>query len=250
MGKSLRLMALLSLAIGANGCILVADFDPTGGPVSLTGQWSVDIGDGQLAPDAVSCTAAGITELELRVYDDDFLNYYSDSRLRFPCEAGFFASGPMLMHGQYRTRWLAYDANGFEVARSELMPLDASLTTTAIVAPATFIVTQPVPLARGNLDLTLEWDNDPTTLFSPGTCGSAKVDVLQYIVRDEFGAIISEGQAPCTESLIFEDLNFGSYSVEILGAIDGSWLWSSACSPLPLSSVEGAYICGIERNDI
>jgi hypothetical protein len=249
MKNSLRLVAMLALALGANGCILIADFDPTGGPVSLTGEWNIDVGDGQLAPDEFSCTLAGISDLELRIYDDEFLNHYSDATLTFPCEAGAFISQPMLMHGLYRTRWVALDEQGFEVARSALEPLDVTLVTSAVVAPATFVVTSPAPLPQGDLELTLEWDTDPSSFFTAGTCGSAKVDSLKFRVLDGFGALLSEGDAPCTESLIFEDLAYGDYSVEIVGLLDGVTYWNTLCSPLSLSAPQSGYICSIDRTD-
>ena len=239
----------LSLCLSASGCILLTSFDPTGTDVSLAGEWHIDLGAGPQLADGNSCAAAGISEVELRIYDDEFSAYYTNHDLRFDCDQGIFQTSPLLLHGRYRTRWLAYDNEGFEIARSDKELLDVTTATQTFLPAPTFLVISPPPILDGELHLALEWDSDLGPNIVPDTCGGAKVDALHYIVRDELGQLLAEGDSPCTESLVFEALGYGTYSVEILGAEAGFYAWSSLCEPLTLDSPVNSYQCLIERRD-
>jgi len=249
MRNCFKIGLFFSLCLSASGCILLASFDPTGTDVSLAGEWHIDFGDGPQLADATSCADAGIGEVELRIYDDEFSTYYTSNELRFDCAQGAFDTRPLLLHGRYRTRWLAYDINGFEIARSEKELIDVTFATAAHLPPPTFSVIGPPPILDGELHLALEWDSNIGPDIVPDTCGGAKVDALHYIVRDGLGQILAEGDSACTETLIFDALAYDTYSVEVLGAEAGFYAWSGVCEPLTLDSPINSYSCLIERRD-
>ncbi len=154
---------MLGLAM-TSGCIVEVTFEPLGGDVSVDGQWTID----GATPSAANCAAAGITDVELRIYETIGSDFYTDATLREPCSVGAFTTGPFLLADTYRLQWVAYNGVN-EVARSTFSTVTANPGDT-IVSDADF----EGGIVEDNTTIDGSWtingeiptvDNDPRELL-------------------------------------------------------------------------------------
>lgn len=109
-----KVAALLALMLMA-GCIVEVDFTPIGGTGVVEGRWTVN----GAAPTAASCSALGLDEVELRIYEQFGSDFYTDTALRADCADGSFTTAPFLLPNTYRFVWVGYNTAGSVVAESD-----------------------------------------------------------------------------------------------------------------------------------
>ncbi len=181
-GNRLIIGALAAALATAAGCTLTIAFDPRGVDVSLDGQWLINGG----TADATSCAAAGIDRVQLVFYDGSVAYEFSD--FNFACAAGGFDTRPggALDHGRYQTAWIAYAADGTNVAESDPIPLDVSSFSVdhATLATVDFTVGTTGFDPRGDVGtLTASWTINGGAADAT-SCGAANIDHIDFVLYD------------------------------------------------------------------
>lgn len=172
----------------ASGCIVDATFSPYGGTVTLDGAWQID----GVQADATSCTAAGISQIELVVLDSSVSNPLSYNV--WNCADGSFdartdASLPRLFHDTYYTQWFAWDAAGNQVGSSDPLLLDVSLVDHATLASPNFIPAAPPgfdPTLGGTVTLHGDWLINSKTADAT-TCAEVGLAQVQLHILEDGG---------------------------------------------------------------
>lgn len=260
-------LALVSIALlpHLQGCIEV-NFDPRGNEVSLSGSWTVV----RKGANAETCAYAGIATVYLELYEDSKTTFDDPNFLRFPCEQGSFdtrnAQGKILERNVYEIRWVALDANGAEVGRSNAVNVQASFADHVDLNPANFAL-------PASMRLDLSWDKDPGPGVQPGGCadvGNTGVQpptgvVNMYYAIELLDPLTGEYSVPerdelqnaeventlCKQELSWPDLGEGdTYRVRVEGLdAQGRKLlpgYYSVCGPYTLTTAEQSFSCTVQ----
>jgi hypothetical protein len=231
LGIGLRAIVVLAMA----SCVVQVGFDPTEGPVEVTGQWTVS---GQV-PDVVAC--GPIDTVRLVICDAINTSCYDDptGRFEFPCESGGFSDPTALLHGRYAIHWEAFDSAGRRIAESAPMIFDVSMPSVTFATLPTIDFILP-----SSLSFELFWD----TGAGYGTCDDAIVDggiTWSLVLNGNVGAPIATYAGPCVDAIDRTDapvgaLPPGTYDLIVSGSATDSTSWSGTCAGIVL--VQGAQL--------
>ncbi len=182
--------ALVLLGMIATGCGVEDPFDPIGGNVGLEGNWTID----GLPADAASCAAAGIANVELRLYDRFGSEFFSDVQHVEACAVGTLSTTARFRPGTYRVLWVATDASGRSVFRSgfdTITARDGDIIVANTDLPSVPPVTEFNP--RGTeVTLSGEWQVNGAIPDS-FNCAETNIATVEVVFYD------SDGTSPYTD---------------------------------------------------
>ena len=172
------------------GCEVEPPFDPIGGNVAIEGSWTVD----GAAPSLAACDAAGVTNVELRLYDRFGSEYFSDVQHVASCADGTLSTAARFRAGTYRVQWHALDARGSRVWRSGFDTITANdgdvIVSTTDIPPAAPAGFDP----RGTeVSLSGEWQVNGD-LPNATSCAATNIATVQVVFYD------SDGTSPYTDA--------------------------------------------------
>lgn len=164
-------------AVTASACVVEVNFSPLGADFSVDGSWQVN----GAVPSASSCSAAGISDVEL-VFFDGTTEFVFDT---FPCADGSFDTRPskVLAFGSYTTRWRAIGATGNIIASGDMTPLVVTNQTHVTLAPVNFVITPTFSPLGTDFSVDGMWTINgaaPTT----SSCNAAGIATVRFVFYD------------------------------------------------------------------
>lgn len=176
-------IAVLGALAAASGCVVEVTFDPIGGDVAVDGSWTIDGGPATVE----SCATAGITDIELQIFDSVRNVSYTDGTLRGACEDGGFTTGPFLLADTYRLQWVAYDGIR-EVGRSGFQSVSAAPGDT-ILADVDFLSPEPAfDPTGGDVSLDVTWTIGGG-VADAGTCAANGITDVEVLIWNQAGTM-------------------------------------------------------------
>jgi hypothetical protein len=223
--KSLRFPAL-ALILGGFG-LLSSGCTTTSYDVQIDALWTISGG----TPTLGACSQAGISEVELVIYDNPSATVVRRVFTSY-CEDGGFVTGYTLPYGYYYYQWTGYDRDGNPIQESSILDLDARFDTLAQLPIVDF---DPPPTS---IQVNVYWD----TGAAYGTCASAVVDdgMDYYLVNPNTGGyVVTAENVGCADTIFidYEDDGWAptrlSYDVDIYGYATDLTQWQGTCT-IPL----------------
>ena len=204
---------------------------------SVASTWTLN-GD---PADASSCAAANAEHVAL-VYRP--AGSGTPNEFEFACASGTGATANVLTSGTaYELRWELRSASGTVITASPSTTTWQPLTPVAGSNP----VNVDLAVTVGRLDITIEWADK---LSSPawGSCTLPPNDVasIGYSLATTAGTVVAEvdiatAPIPCTTTLAFVSVPFGTYHLQLDGrAATGATTWSGDCVGISVTGLTGA----------
>lgn len=239
----LHLKSLLGFAaaLSLHGCVVAVNegFDPRGDDLSLSGDWRIELSRGNPeTPTSALCQQIGIDEVQLVLYSGSSDDSYVDSRYRYDCARGSFDTRPerVLESGTYESEWVAYDAAGDEIGRSDRTTMtiqDGHATAPTAIFTAVDTGTITVEMKWGFLNGS-----------GDGTCAQAMVDTAEITLKGD--GVTRPVTGDCRDSYEFDGVPYGTYELEVAGTNDKSDTWTVTCTGLTLENASESFVCTAE----
>jgi hypothetical protein len=211
---------------------------------TLGAMWTID----GAAPDAASCTAAGLAEVRFILFDASDTSRTSGTEIASaPCADGQYMSATgILAEGSYLTRITGVDGSGAVVAMydsPDVLVVDLSLNTHYNLMAVNFTTTPPPPTLRVNFG----WDTDPSATMVDADCATAGVTTMNYMLtlQPAGSPVLDEDyDIACLDTFDWTDLAPGEYRLFVEGFVDTVKTWESmACDMYVVDSGIEEYNC-------
>jgi hypothetical protein len=237
-----KISALLALAVltGAAGCRWSVSVGPLGSDATVSGSWTVMGG----AANAASCSAIGLDEVRLVVFEDGLS--YSDPLLTAPCSAGMIDTRPtpVLREGTYNVRWEGYRA-GSRVTTG----VDRLITATFdghVNAPSIDFVAAPVfdPIGT-DASVEAHWTVSGTTPTT-ASCNALGIDRVRIAFFDggtarEYTALTAACAAGAFDTRPERVIRAGTWTVQFQ-AVDRAGAVLGAGAMVTVNVVAGGHL--------